>query len=154
MIVIGKENADDMLPLGVLAVAKVSLDEITTKVAVHAVIGPPRDVAGVTIGIDLHVNVPASGVGSTSPSGKQGEVAFDQDPDRLLRVSAKLDGGVRQGPDHFQARCIGRSNHDGMEKKKSQGDDFHAVHAKLHLITVQIEDVSHAPEKLAMGIKQ
>ena len=44
---------------GIWAMAKARLDQVAAKVAVHAVVGPLRNVARISLGIDLHAEVPA-----------------------------------------------------------------------------------------------
>ncbi|WP_201862773.1 hypothetical protein [Microvirga soli] len=72
--------------------AKASLDEIPSEVAVHAVEGLARDVARVSIRIDLQMDMAALAVRAALSRREQCEVALHHDAYRFLRIIPKVNG--------------------------------------------------------------
>ncbi|MER9960341.1 hypothetical protein NKJ72_05170 [Mesorhizobium sp. M0045] len=91
MMIIGKKHADYVSAGGIRAMAETGLDKVTAKVAVHAVVRLAGDVAGVSVGIDLHMHVAALADFLTLTRREQPEVAPDDDAYRLLRSIAQFD---------------------------------------------------------------
>lgn len=151
MIVIGKKNTNDMAARRALAVSEPSLDQIAAEVAVHAVVGSPRNVAVVTLRIDLHMDMSAPSVAAALSGGKQGEVAFDENADRLVGVSTELNGRVGNRPDDLQAGNIRRAS-PSRKEEKPEGGGFNSVHARLHLISAQISCILHVLKTSAIEI--
>ncbi|CAN7475523.1 hypothetical protein LJR255_003140 [Pararhizobium sp. LjRoot255] len=102
MMVVGEEYPNDVRARGVRAMAKASHDETTAEIAVHAVVRLPGNIAGVAIGIDLHMHMTALSVFAALPRGKQCEVAPYDDPYGLLRITCELNDGALVGPDDFE----------------------------------------------------
>jgi hypothetical protein len=97
------------------------------------------------------MEMPTSGVAATLSGGKQCEVAFDEDADRLFRVRAELNGRVRDRPDDLQVGNIRRASHSRKEEKP-EGGGYSSVHAGLHLISAQINRILHASRIFAIEI--
>lgn len=111
MAIISKENPYDMGAECFRAMAEARLDQVAAEVAVHAVVGPSGDVAGIPIGIDLHVDVAALLVLRALQCGEEREIALYDHADGLFGVAAQFDDSAGLGPDDFEHRavlCMGR----------------------------------------------
>ena len=120
MVVVGKENPDNMGAEGFRAMAEAGFDQVAAKVAVHAVVGSPGDVAGISLGIDLHVDVAALMVLRALQCREEREIALYDHADGLFGVAAQFDDRAGLGPDDFERRailCVGRGERECQERK-------------------------------------
>ncbi len=106
MVIVGQENPDDMCSCSLGTMAKARPDQGASEVAVHAVVGPPRDVAGISRGIDLQMDVAALRVRPALRRGKECKVALYDHTDRPFEVGAKFNCRAGLGPNDFERRTI------------------------------------------------
>jgi len=120
VVVVGKENSDDMGAEGFRTMAEASLDQLAAEIAVHAIVGPSRDVAGISLRIDFHVDVAAFMVIPALKRREEREIAFDNDADGLFGVAAQFDNRAGLGPDDFEhgaILCLGRCKRKCQERQ-------------------------------------
>lgn len=101
-MVVSKQYADYVLPGRARAMAEIRFNKIASEVAVHAVVGAAGYIAGVAVGVDLHVNVAALRVIPAFAGWEQSEIALYDDADHTFGIVAELDHGSSLGPDDLQ----------------------------------------------------
>lgn len=99
VIVVGKQNSDDMFPRDSRAVTETGNDKRPSEIAVHTVVGTIRNIAAVALRIDLHMDMAAARVIAAGTGGQQTQIAFHDDADCPFGVPPEGNGCAFLRPD-------------------------------------------------------